>query len=101
MECGDSSPLWEFRMRAPSKNPKAATSRRTPYPKLPGGAVFFFVAVELIVKRLQADPQFVGGARLVPVVLLEHAEDVGHLDVGERPAGGLRCGRRRGRGCRQ
>src|SRR2546430_2516203 len=33
MECGDLSPLLDCGMRALSKNPKAATSRRTPYPK--------------------------------------------------------------------
>src|SRR5262249_25764671 len=46
----------------------AARARRSTSPKLARGAVFFFVAVELVVKRLQADPEFVRGARLVPCV---------------------------------
>ena len=47
--------------------------------------------VDLVVERLQADPQLAGGGRLVAVVLLQDGLDVPHLDVakGRGPLGDL------------
>src|SRR5262245_30098694 len=47
--------------------------------------------VDLIVERLQADAELLGGGRLVAVVLLEDDLDVLHLDVaqGRVPLGDL------------
>src|SRR5205823_6246749 len=52
------------------------SSRRAP--------LLFFVLVELVVQRLEADPQFLGRDALRAVVLGQHAQDVLHLDLAER-----------------
>src|SRR5262249_60428823 len=51
--------------------------------------------VQLVVERLENDPQLGRGRRLVAVVLLQHAQDVLHLNLAQGPRGGGR-----GRGAR-
>ena len=46
---------------------------------LAGGRIGL-VLVELVVKRLERDPEFQGGFRLVPAVLVEHVMNHVHFD---------------------
>src|SRR5207244_10532818 len=60
-----------------------------------GRAALFLQGVELVVERLEADPQLLGRLRLVALVLLQRPQDVLHLDCPQRAP--LRVGRRRNR----
>src|SRR4051794_40324374 len=52
---------------------------------LTGGFLpLFLPLVELVVERLEDDPQLAGGGLLVAVVLGQHPQDVVHLDFLER-----------------
>src|SRR6516225_1329301 len=52
----------------------ADRARERDYAYSPGsGAALFVISIQLVVQRLQADPQLGGGARLMAIMFLQHA----------------------------
>lgn len=52
---------------------------------LPRNPLLVVQSIEPVVESLQADPQFVGRSRLIPLMFVEHAENMLDFDILQRP----------------